>query len=175
MYFFFHELSVPLYIIFLLSCLFFLQGVLSLGKFTPCDMRWKHTIPQFAVPFHVAEHFYHIGMQICFFANECDFLVFADTTITLAIVVDRLSPQLAQLKVLHNVFSTGVAEVPPGTRNIVWASHLLNTLSKAILEYDSVGEASEQTVCEALSGLKCVTPSCPARGLVDSLSRSGSK
>ncbi|XP_019484452.1 PREDICTED: gamma-tubulin complex component 5 [Hipposideros armiger] len=69
-----------------------------------------------------------------------------DTTITLAIVVDRLSPRLAQLKVLHKVFSTGVAEVPPDTRNVVRASHLLNTLYKAILEYDSVGEASEQTV-----------------------------
>ncbi|XP_048185522.1 gamma-tubulin complex component 5 isoform X2 [Perognathus longimembris pacificus] len=69
-----------------------------------------------------------------------------DTTITLAIVVDKLSPRLAQLKVLHKVFSTGVAEVPPDTRNVVRASHLLNTLYKAILEYDSVGEASEQTV-----------------------------
>uniref|UniRef100_A0A2K6G8U6 Gamma-tubulin complex component n=1 Tax=Propithecus coquereli TaxID=379532 RepID=A0A2K6G8U6_PROCO len=69
-----------------------------------------------------------------------------DTTITLAIVVDKLSSRLAQLKVLHKVFSTGVAEVPPDTRNVVRASHLLNTLYKAILEYDSVGEASEQTV-----------------------------
>ncbi|XP_064152285.1 gamma-tubulin complex component 5 isoform X4 [Loxodonta africana] len=69
-----------------------------------------------------------------------------DTTVTLSIVVDRLSPRLAQLKVLHKVFSTGVAEVPPDTRNVVRASHLLNTLYKAILEYDSVGEASEQTV-----------------------------
>ncbi|XP_008155098.2 gamma-tubulin complex component 5 [Eptesicus fuscus] len=69
-----------------------------------------------------------------------------DTTITLAIVVDKLSPRLAQLKVLHKVFSTGIAEVPPDTRNVVRASHLLNTLYKAILEYDDVGEASEQTV-----------------------------
>ncbi|XP_003800202.1 gamma-tubulin complex component 5 isoform X1 [Otolemur garnettii] len=69
-----------------------------------------------------------------------------DITITLAIVVDKLSPRLAQLKVLHKVFSTGVAEVPPDTRNVVRASHLLNTLYKAILEYDNVGEASEQTV-----------------------------
>ncbi|XP_058150762.1 gamma-tubulin complex component 5 isoform X6 [Dasypus novemcinctus] len=69
-----------------------------------------------------------------------------DTTITLSIVVDKLSPRLAQLKVLHKVFSTGVAEVPPDTRNVVRASHLLNTLYKAILEYDNVGEASEQTV-----------------------------
>ncbi|XP_027623600.1 gamma-tubulin complex component 5 [Tupaia chinensis] len=69
-----------------------------------------------------------------------------DTTMTLAIVVDKLSPRLAQLKVLHKVFSTGVAEVPPDTRNVVRASHLLNTLYKAILEYDTVGEASEQTV-----------------------------
>ncbi|XP_073917998.1 gamma-tubulin complex component 5 isoform X4 [Castor canadensis] len=69
-----------------------------------------------------------------------------DITITLATVVDKLSPRLAQLKVLHKVFSTGVAEVPPDTRNVVRASHLLNTLYKAILEYDSVGEASEQTV-----------------------------
>ncbi|XP_008831874.1 gamma-tubulin complex component 5 isoform X5 [Nannospalax galili] len=69
-----------------------------------------------------------------------------DSTITLAIVVDKLAPRLAQLKVLHKVFSTGVAEVPPDTRNVVRASHLLNTLYKAILEYDNVGEASEQTV-----------------------------
>uniref|UniRef100_A0A0G2JSA7 Gamma-tubulin complex component n=1 Tax=Homo sapiens TaxID=9606 RepID=A0A0G2JSA7_HUMAN len=69
-----------------------------------------------------------------------------DTTITLAIVVDKLAPRLSQLKVLHKVFSTGVAEVPPDTRNVVRASHLLNTLYKAILEYDNVGEASEQTV-----------------------------
>ncbi|XP_033079977.1 gamma-tubulin complex component 5 isoform X7 [Trachypithecus francoisi] len=69
-----------------------------------------------------------------------------DATITLAIVVDKLAPRLAQLKVLHKVFSTGVAEVPPDTRNVVRASHLLNTLYKAILEYDNVGEASEQTV-----------------------------
>ncbi|XP_037688720.1 gamma-tubulin complex component 5 isoform X1 [Choloepus didactylus] len=69
-----------------------------------------------------------------------------DTTITLSIVLDKLSARLAQLKVLHKVFSTGVAEVPPDTRNVVRASHLLNTLYKAILEYDNVGEASEQTV-----------------------------
>uniref|UniRef100_A0A674IY24 Gamma-tubulin complex component n=1 Tax=Terrapene triunguis TaxID=2587831 RepID=A0A674IY24_9SAUR len=72
-----------------------------------------------------------------------------DKTVTLSIVVDKLSPRLAQLKVLHKVFSTGVAEVPqvpPDTRNVVRASHLLNTLYKAILEYDNVGEASEQTV-----------------------------
>lgn len=61
-------------------------------------------------------------------------------------VVDKLTPRLAQLKVLHKVFSTGIAEVPPDTRNVVRASHLLNTLYKAILEYDNVGEASEQTV-----------------------------
>ncbi|NWX87864.1 GCP5 protein, partial [Nothoprocta pentlandii] len=71
-----------------------------------------------------------------------------DKTVTLSIVIDKLSPRLAQLKVLHKVFSTGVAEVPPDTRNVVRASHLLNTLYKAILEYDSVGEASEQTVGE---------------------------
>ncbi|XP_030427179.1 gamma-tubulin complex component 5 isoform X2 [Gopherus evgoodei] len=72
-----------------------------------------------------------------------------DKTVTLSIVVDKLSPRLAQLKVLHKVFSTGIAEVPqvpPDTRNVVRASHLLNTLYKAILEYDNVGEASEQTV-----------------------------
>ncbi|KAI2663663.1 Gamma-tubulin complex component 5 [Labeo rohita] len=39
-----------------------------------------------------------------------------------------------------------VAEVPPGTPNVLRASHLLNTLYKAIIEYDSVGEASEQSV-----------------------------
>ncbi|XP_029807499.1 gamma-tubulin complex component 5 isoform X3 [Suricata suricatta] len=75
-----------------------------------------------------------------------NYIINNDTTITLAIVVDKLSPRLAQLKVLHKVFSTGVAEVPPDTRNVVRASHLLNTLYKAILEYDNVGEASEQTV-----------------------------
>lgn len=74
----------------------------------------------------------------------------ADKTVTLSIVIDKLSPRLAQLKVLHKVFSTGVAEVPPDTRNVVRASHLLNTLYKAILEYDSVGEASEQTVGEII-------------------------
>ncbi|ETE70075.1 Gamma-tubulin complex component 5, partial [Ophiophagus hannah] len=69
-----------------------------------------------------------------------------DTTVTLSIVIDKLSPRLAQLKVIHKVFSTGVAEVPPDTRNVVRASHLLNTLYKAILDYDNIGEASEQTV-----------------------------
>ncbi|EHB02433.1 Gamma-tubulin complex component 5 [Heterocephalus glaber] len=69
-----------------------------------------------------------------------------DATVTLAVLMDQLSPRLAQLSVLHKVFSTGVAEVPPDTRNVVRASHLLNTLYKAILEYDNVGEASEQTV-----------------------------
>ncbi|XP_023560426.1 gamma-tubulin complex component 5 [Octodon degus] len=75
-----------------------------------------------------------------------------DTTVTLAIVVDKLAPRLAQLNVLNKVFSTGVAEVPPDTRNVVRASHLLNTLYKAILEYDSVGEASEQTDREDVQG-----------------------
>ncbi|MEJ1270753.1 tubulin gamma complex associated protein 5 [Cricetulus griseus] len=73
-------------------------------------------------------------------------IISSDTTITLATVVNKLAPRLAQLKVLHKVFSTGVAEVPPDTRNVVRASHLLNTLYKAILEYDNVGEASEQTL-----------------------------
>lgn len=71
---------------------------------------------------------------------------FVDTTVTLSIVIDKLSHRLAQLKVIHKVFSTGVAEVPPDTRNVVRASHLLNTLYKAILDYDNIGEASEQTV-----------------------------
>ncbi|XP_038613132.1 gamma-tubulin complex component 5 [Tachyglossus aculeatus] len=66
--------------------------------------------------------------------------------VTLATVVGGLGPRLAQLKVLHKVFRTGVAEVPPATRNVVRASHLLNTLYKAILEYDALGEASERTV-----------------------------
>ncbi|CAN9500264.1 unnamed protein product [Ophioblennius macclurei] len=69
-----------------------------------------------------------------------------DDTVTLSAVLERLSPHLAQIEVLHKVFCTGVAEVPPGTPNVVRASHLLNTLYKAIIEYDSVGEASEQTV-----------------------------
>lgn len=71
---------------------------------------------------------------------------FADETITLSAVLERLNPHLAQIKVLHRVFCTGVAEVPPETPNVVRASHLLNTLYKAIIEYDSVGEASEQVV-----------------------------
>lgn len=71
---------------------------------------------------------------------------FADETVTLSAVLERLSPHLAQIKVLHKVFCTGVAEVPPETPNVLRASHLLNTLYKAIIEYDSVGEASEQTV-----------------------------
>lgn len=65
---------------------------------------------------------------------------------TLSAVLDRLSPYLGQIAVLHRVFCTGVAEVPAQTPNVVRASHLLNTLYKAIIEYDSVGEASEQTV-----------------------------
>ncbi|XP_029938305.1 gamma-tubulin complex component 5 [Salarias fasciatus] len=69
-----------------------------------------------------------------------------DETVTLSAVLERLGPHLAQIEVLHKVFCTGVAEVPPGTPNVVRASHLLNTLYKAIIEYDSVGEASEQTV-----------------------------
>lgn len=69
-----------------------------------------------------------------------------DETVTLAAVLERLSPHLAQITVLHRVFCTGVAEVPSGTPNVVRASHLLNTLYKAIIEYDSVGEASVQAV-----------------------------
>ncbi|XP_074492837.1 gamma-tubulin complex component 5 isoform X1 [Sebastes fasciatus] len=69
-----------------------------------------------------------------------------DETVTLSAVLERLTPHLAQIKVLHKVFCTGVAEVPPDTPNVVRASHLLNTLYKAIIEYDSVGEASEQAV-----------------------------
>ncbi|XP_029460411.1 gamma-tubulin complex component 5 isoform X2 [Rhinatrema bivittatum] len=73
-------------------------------------------------------------------------IISKDKTVTLSIVLDNLSPRLAQLKVLHKIFSTGIAEVPPDTRNVVKASHLLNTLYKSILEYDSVGETSEQMV-----------------------------
>ncbi|XP_076004762.1 gamma-tubulin complex component 5 [Genypterus blacodes] len=73
-------------------------------------------------------------------------LICKDETVTLSGVLERLSPHLAQIKVLHKVFCTGVAEVPPEIPNVVRASHLLNTLYKAILEYDSVGEASEQAV-----------------------------
>ncbi|TMS20481.1 Gamma-tubulin complex component 5 [Larimichthys crocea] len=62
-------------------------------------------------------------------------------TVTLSAVLERLNSHLAQIKVLHKVFCTGVAEVPPETPNVVRASHLLNTLYKAIIEYDSVGEA----------------------------------
>ncbi|XP_058494552.1 gamma-tubulin complex component 5 [Solea solea] len=73
-------------------------------------------------------------------------LIRNDDTVTLCAVLERLSSHLAQIKVLHRVFCTGVAEVPPETPNVVRASHLLNTLYKAIIEYDSAGEASEQTV-----------------------------
>ncbi|XP_062413036.1 gamma-tubulin complex component 5 [Sardina pilchardus] len=73
-------------------------------------------------------------------------LIGKDETVTLSAVLERLKPHLAQVKVLHRVFCTGVADVPPGTPNVVRASHLLNTLYKAILEYDSAGEASEQAV-----------------------------
>ncbi|XP_034036508.1 gamma-tubulin complex component 5 isoform X2 [Thalassophryne amazonica] len=73
-------------------------------------------------------------------------LICNDETMTLSSVLERLGPHLAQIKVLHKVFCTGVAEVPPETPNVVRASHLLNTLYKAIIEYDSVGEASEQAV-----------------------------
>uniref|UniRef100_A0A4W4GM19 Gamma-tubulin complex component n=1 Tax=Electrophorus electricus TaxID=8005 RepID=A0A4W4GM19_ELEEL len=69
-----------------------------------------------------------------------------DETVTLSSVLERLSLHLSQITVLHRVFCTGVAEVPPATPNVVRASHLLNTLYKAIIEYDSVGEASEQSV-----------------------------
>ncbi|XP_048453519.1 gamma-tubulin complex component 5 isoform X2 [Rhincodon typus] len=73
-------------------------------------------------------------------------MITKDETVTLAAVLEKLAPRLSQLKILHKVFSTGIAEVPPDTPNVIRASHLLNTLYKAIIEYDSVGEASEQTV-----------------------------
>ncbi|KAM3843103.1 gamma-tubulin complex component 5 [Diretmus argenteus] len=73
-------------------------------------------------------------------------LICNDETVTLSAVLEQLSPHLAQIKMLHKVFCTGVAEVPPETPNVVRASHLLNTLYKAIIEYDIVGEASEQSV-----------------------------
>ncbi|KAJ8256152.1 hypothetical protein COCON_G00200160 [Conger conger] len=53
-------------------------------------------------------------------------IIVEDKTVTLAAVLDRLTPHLSQIKVLHRVFCTGVAE--------------------SIIEYDSVGEASEHTV-----------------------------
>jgi hypothetical protein len=37
--------------------------------------------------------------------------MFVDATITLAIVLYKLSPHLAQFKFLHNVLSTGVVEL----------------------------------------------------------------
>ncbi|KAK7155466.1 hypothetical protein R3I93_010181 [Phoxinus phoxinus] len=73
-------------------------------------------------------------------------IIAKDETVTLSSVLERLSPHLAQITMLHRVFCTGVAEVPPGTPNVLRASHLLNTLYKAIIEYDSAGEASEQSV-----------------------------
>uniref|UniRef100_A0A673KAL2 Gamma-tubulin complex component n=1 Tax=Sinocyclocheilus rhinocerous TaxID=307959 RepID=A0A673KAL2_9TELE len=69
-----------------------------------------------------------------------------DETVTLSSVLERLSPHLAQITMLHRVFCIGVADVPPGMPHVLRASHLLNTLYKAIIEYDSVGEASEQSV-----------------------------
>lgn len=83
-----------------------------------------------------------------------------DETVTLFGVLERLSAHLAQIKVLHKVFCTGVAEVPPATTNVVRASHLLNTLYKAIIEYDSVGEASEQTVRDSPASLCVVWSLC---------------
>uniref|UniRef100_A0A671SKG2 Gamma-tubulin complex component n=1 Tax=Sinocyclocheilus anshuiensis TaxID=1608454 RepID=A0A671SKG2_9TELE len=77
-------------------------------------------------------------------------IIAKDETVTLSSVLERLSPHLAQITMLHRVFCTGVADVPPGTPNVLRASHLLNTLYKAIIEYDSVGEASEQSVSVAL-------------------------
>ncbi|XP_072900244.1 gamma-tubulin complex component 5 [Hemitrygon akajei] len=73
-------------------------------------------------------------------------MITKDETVTLAAVLEKLAPRLSQLKMLQRVFSTGVAEVPPDTPNVIRASHLLNTLYKAIIEYDSVGEAAERTV-----------------------------
>ncbi|XP_078078549.1 gamma-tubulin complex component 5 isoform X1 [Mustelus asterias] len=73
-------------------------------------------------------------------------MITKDETVTLAAVLEKLAPRLSQLKMLHKVFSTGIAEVPHDTPNVIRASHLLNTLYKAIIEYDSVGEAAEQTV-----------------------------
>lgn len=92
--------------------------------------------------FHVLCCDKNVLCQSAFDVPSC----FADETITLSAVLERLNPHLAQIKVLHRVFCTGVAEVPPQTPNVVRASHLLNTLYKAIIEYDSVGEASEQVV-----------------------------
>lgn len=83
----------------------------------------------------------HKSVSLTCFSPCC-----ADETVTLSEVLERLSSHLAQIKVLHKVFCTGVAEVPPETPNVVRASHLLNTLYKAIIEYDSIGEASEQGV-----------------------------
>lgn len=85
-------------------------------------------------------------MQAIYDHKNTNLYFFVDITVTLSIVIDKMSHRLAQLKVIYKVFSTGVAEVPPDTRNVVRASHLLNTLYKAILDYDNIGEASEQTV-----------------------------
>lgn len=82
----------------------------------------------------------------CVFVVLILWWLFIDETVTLSLVLERLSPHLAQITMLHRVFCTGVAEVPPETPNVLRASHLLNTLYKAIIEYDSVGEASEQSV-----------------------------
>lgn len=82
--------------------------------------------------------------NVLLFLSPLPFCV--DETVTLSEVLERLSSYLAQIKVLHKVFCTGVADVPPETPNVVRASHLLNTLYKAIIEYDSIGEASEQGV-----------------------------
>ncbi|XP_069748019.1 gamma-tubulin complex component 5 isoform X2 [Narcine bancroftii] len=73
-------------------------------------------------------------------------MITKDETVSLAAVLEKLAPRLSQLKMLQRVFSTGIAEVPPDTPNVIRASHLLNTLYKAIIEYDSEGEAAEQMV-----------------------------
>lgn len=88
--------------------------------------------------------------------NECNEkpLCHLDETLTLSAVLERLNPHLAQITMLHRVFCTGVAEVPSGTPNVLRASHLLNTLYKAIIEYDSAGEASEQSVSVSVIGIE---------------------
>ncbi|KTF92498.1 hypothetical protein cypCar_00028260 [Cyprinus carpio] len=74
-----------------------------------------------------------------------------DETVTLSSVLERLSPPLAQITMLHKVFCTGVADVPPGMPNVLRASHLLNTLYKAIIDVSETVE-SEERLSDAASG-----------------------
>uniref|UniRef100_A0A4W3JCQ6 Gamma-tubulin complex component n=1 Tax=Callorhinchus milii TaxID=7868 RepID=A0A4W3JCQ6_CALMI len=118
------------------SCLF--GSVPSSRKFTEPPFR---TYQSFVWALH--KYFINFKQELTTI-EKC--MINKDETVTLSAVLDKLSPRLSELKLLHRVFRTGVAEVPPDTPDVIRASHLLNTLYKAIIEYDSVGEATEHTV-----------------------------